>query len=207
MKRCVIIGGAEIKDPARIRAELSNNDFFIYCDSGTGHISVLGFAPDLIIGDFDSSPDPKLDVETITLPCEKDDTDTAFAAKEALRRGFRDFLLIGVTGGRLDHTMGNLALLTLLSSRGASAKIIDDYSEISLVTSKARVNDSFAFFSLLPAGGPAFGVTITGAKYPVSEKDFPTDDPFGVSNEVIKGSVAEITVKEGALWLIKVFEG
>lgn len=39
------------------------------------------------MGDFDSHNNPNLDVETIVLPCEKDDTDTVFAVKEALKRG------------------------------------------------------------------------------------------------------------------------
>ena len=42
--------------------------------------------------------------ELIVLPCEKDDTDTVFAVKEAMRRNFAEFLLIGVIGQRLDHT-------------------------------------------------------------------------------------------------------
>lgn len=52
--------------------------------------------PGLIVGDFDSHENPHLDVETIVLPCEKDDTDTVFAVKEAMKRGYTDFLLIDV---------------------------------------------------------------------------------------------------------------
>ena len=50
----------------------------------------------LIIGDFDFRENSHLDIETIFLPCEKDDTDTVFAVKEAIKRGYTDFLLIGV---------------------------------------------------------------------------------------------------------------
>ena len=61
-----------------------------------------------------------MEAETIVLPCEKDDTDTVFAVKEALKRGFQDFLLIGVIGGRLDHTLGNVSLLLMLDAHGRS---------------------------------------------------------------------------------------
>ena len=108
MKRCVIIGGAPIGRYDRICALLTENDYYIYCDSGLKHREALGAAPDLIIGDFDSYEQPETDIETIVLPTVKDDTDTMFAVKEGLRRGFEDFLLVGALGGRLDHTMVNV---------------------------------------------------------------------------------------------------
>ncbi len=42
-------------------------------------------------GDFDSHEKPETDRETIVLPVKKDDTDTVFAAKEAMRRGSTNF--------------------------------------------------------------------------------------------------------------------
>ena len=111
MKRCVIAGGAPIEDYTVIRSLLSPDDFVIFCDSGLRHLEKLGVSPSLIVGDFDSYDGPRPDAETITLPCIKDDTDSFFAVKEAVKRGFEEFLLIGVTGGRLDHTLGNLSIL------------------------------------------------------------------------------------------------
>ena len=71
-----------------------------------------------------------LPVETIILPHEKDDTDTVYAVKEAVSRGFSDFLLIGVIGDRFDHSLGNISILLMLDSLGKTAKIVDDYSEM-----------------------------------------------------------------------------
>ncbi len=94
MRRCVIVGGADIGDAALIRSRLRRDDFLVYCDSGLAHRNALQAEPDLIVGDFDSHENPHLDVETIVLPREKDDTDTFYAVREALRRGFEAFLLI-----------------------------------------------------------------------------------------------------------------
>ena len=82
---------------------------------------------------FDSHEKPETDRETIVLPVKKDDTDTVFAAKEAMRRGFDEFLLVGVSGGRLDHTLVNVYLLVMLRERGKRALLVDDYSEMELV--------------------------------------------------------------------------
>lgn len=205
MRRCVIIGGADIGRYDRIRASLRSDDFYICCDSGLKHREGLGIAPDLIVGDFDSHADPHLSTETIVLPCEKDDTDTVFAVKEALSRGFRSFLLIGVTGGRLDHTLGNVSILLMLHARGIPAVALDDYSEMQIISDKpVSVEDRYAFFSLLNISGLARGVTIQNAKYPLLNAEITCEYQYGISNEVLPGQVAEVSVQEGKLLLVKV---
>ena len=150
MKRCVIVGGADINNYDTIRSRLREDDYITFCDSGLKHVSQLQVKPSLIVGDFDSHENPHLDVETIVLPLEKDDTDTVFAVKEALKRGYEDFLLIGVIGARLDHTLGNVAILLMLDKEGKKGIILDDYSEMEIVSEHpAFVKDTFAYFSLL----------------------------------------------------------
>lgn len=206
MSRCVIVGGAKIQNYERIRNALKPTDFVIYCDSGLTHQSNLCVGPDLIVGDFDSHCDPHLMVETIVLPCEKDDTDTIFAVKEAIKRGFTDFLLIGVIGERLDHTLGNVSALLMLDSSNLNAKIIDDYSEMVIVSNKTvYLDDSFSYFSLLNISGIAKGVTVKNAKYPLEDAEITCEYQYGISNEVIRGKTAEISVSNGRLLLIKVY--
>ena len=207
MRRCVIVGGADIGRPETIRAALRDDDYMIYCDCGLRHLPRLGRAADLIVGDFDSHENPHAQTETIVLPHEKDDTDTYFAAKEALRRGFRDFLLLGVVGARLDHTLGNLGLLLMLDGAGAEAKILDDYSEIEIVSHRtATVSGGFPYFSLLNISGTARHVTVTGAKFPLEDASIPCDTSLGVSNEVLPGQTARISVGEGRLLLVRIRE-
>ena len=86
MKRCVVVGGADIGSYEYVRSLLSEEDFFVFCDSGLKHMDRLGVRPSLIVGDFDSHENPHLEAETIVLPREKDDTDTVYGVKEALRR-------------------------------------------------------------------------------------------------------------------------
>ena len=205
MRRCVIIGGADIGRYDRIRGYFREGDFYICCDSGLRHREGLGIVPDLVVGDFDSHENPHMDVETIVLPCEKDDTDTAFAVKEALSRGFQDFLLVGVAGGRLDHTLGNVSLLLMLDAQGKTAMALDDFSELEIISgSPARINDQYAYFSLLNISGTARGITIKNAKYPLNGAEITCESQYGVSNEVLPGKTAEVTVEQGRLLLIKV---
>lgn len=206
MKRCVIIGGADISNYEYIRERLKKDDFLVFCDSGLKHLDSLQAEPSLIVGDFDSHENPHMDIETIVLPCEKDDTDTVFAVKEAIKRGYEEFLLIGVVGARLDHTLGNVSILLKLDDLGKKGIIIDDYSEMEIVSDKAvNIGDRYSFFSLLNISGCAKGICIEGAKYPLENGEITCDYQYGVSNEVLPGQEAVVTVKEGKLLLIKVF--
>ena len=206
MQRCVIVGGAGIREYQRIRESLRGDDWFVYCDGGLKHVQELGREPNLIIGDFDSHEQPETDTETIVLPCEKDDTDTVYAVKEAVRRGFRDFLLIGVTGERFDHTFGNISLLLYLDSLGIPACILDDYSEMRIVSREtAEVKEDCSWFSLLNISGTAKGITIRGAKYPLTDGEITSEYQYGISNEVLPGKTAHVSVREGRLLLVKVF--
>ena len=201
----MIIGGADIGRYDRIRGYLRERDFYICCDSGLRHREGLGIVPDLVVGDFDSHENPHMDVETIVLPREKDDTDTVFAVKEALSRGFRDFLLAGVIGGRLDHTIGNVSLLLMLDAQGKTAMAVDDFSELEIVSdSPAQIDNRYAYFSLLNISGTAQGITIKNAKYPLYGAEITCEYQYGVSNEVLPGKSAIVTVKQGRLLLIKV---
>lgn len=205
MGRCVIVGGADINNYDIIREQLYPDDYAIFCDSGLKHMENLRVQPSLIVGDFDSHENPHLDVETIVLPCEKDDTDTVYAVKEAISRGFDNFLLIGVVGARLDHTLGNVSILLHLDSLGKKGCIIDDYSEMQIVSDKpVCISDQFAFFSLLNITGCAKGITITGAKYPLVDGEITCEYQYGVSNEVLPGKTATVSVASGKLLLIKV---
>lgn len=206
MQRCVIVGGAGIHQYQRIRDSLRGDDWFVYCDGGLKHAEELGRKPDLIVGDFDSCEKPETDTETIVLPCEKDDTDTVYAVKEAVRRGFREFLLIGVVGERFDHTFGNISVLLYLDSLGIPACILDDYSEMRIISREtAEVKGGCSWFSLLNISGTAKGITIRGAKYPLTDGEITSEYQFGISNEVLPGETACISVREGRLLLVKVF--
>ena len=207
MNRCVIVGGADINNYEYIRGKLCKDDFIVFCDSGLKHMTALHAEPGLIAGDFDSHENPRLAVETIVLPCEKDDTDTVFAVKEAIKRGYENFLLIGVVGARMDHTLCNISILLYLDSLGKKGCIIDDHSEMEIISDKpVFIPGRYPFFSLINITGCAKGITITGAKYPLKDAEITSEYQYGVSNEVLPGKTATVTVRQGKLLLIKILE-
>ena len=99
--RCVVLAGGPIRDEelALLRAE----DTVWAADAGLKAAQRAGVVPDLCLGDWDSCERPKDARELIALPAEKDDTDTHHAARLIAGRGFRQALLLGCLGGRLDQ--------------------------------------------------------------------------------------------------------
>ena len=208
MSRCVIVSAGEIHDYARARSFIDGDDFFIFCDGGLLHAEGLGVEPSLIVGDFDSCDSELLakwngSCQLVRLPREKDDTDTLFAVKLALEKGFDDFLLLGAMGGRFDHALGNVSILLFLDGLGKKAMLIDDYSEMQIAGSKPLlIEDNCSYFSVLTVAGDVSGVTIKNAKYPLENASLSADFQLGISNEVLPGNVAEVSVKNGRVLVV-----
>lgn len=214
MKTVVIFGAAPIKNYENIQKYLSPDDFYIFCDGGLIHQKKLNLTPNLLIGDFDSFDYQKIpknfykNVEIIKLPCEKDDTDVFFAVKEACKRGFDNFILLGVLGNRFDHSLVNISVLLYLHKLGKSAIMVDDFSEICVFENQpVEISSDFDFFSVLCIDGTLEGVNITNAKYPLSNATITSDYQFGVSNEVLKGKKnAQVWATKGRGLIVKVLK-
>ena len=207
MKRCVVVGNAGIRRYSSLLPYLRSDDYYIFCDGGLRHASPLGVTPDLAVGDFDSGERPSGPFEIISLPREKDDTDSVSAVREAIARGFDEFLLLGVFGGRLDHSLGNLSILLYLDTLGKRATAADDFGDMEIISrATAEVPPVFSYFSLLALTGPARGVTVEDAKYPLRGAEITPEYAYGISNEPLPGRTARISVQDGRLLLVRVRE-
>lgn len=209
MSKCVIVGGVKINNTDQIKKYIDETDFVVACDSGIESCKDIGVTPNLIVGDFDSHKKPDTDIEIITLPTAKDDTDTMFATKEAVKRGFSEVMLIGVVGDRIDHTLANVYILSYLQDEGVKGMIVDDFSEMLIISENgqniSRISDNYKFFSLLCLEGKVEGVTIKNAKFPLENGIITPNHQYATSNEVLPGEVAEVSIEKGSVLLVKVF--
>ena len=203
MKRCFIYAAGTFYG---LRERPRAGELQIAADAGLLLCERLGVKPDLVLGDFDSMDASEAPPDCIRVPVEKDDTDTMLALREGLRRGCNTFYLYGATGGaRLDHTLGNVSILLYLDSLGKKAEIVDDYSEMQIVSKdEVSIEYKYPFFSLLNITGCARGITIRDAKYPLDGAEITCEYQYGVSNEVLPGKTAKISVRDGKLLLIKI---
>ena len=203
MKKCAIIGAGDIKSYNGIKESIITCDFIISADGGYDHLLKMGISPNLAIGDFDSIKSKPKANEIITLPKEKDETDTFSAINIALEKGFDELYLFGMLGGRLDHTIANLQALLYLSQMNKKAYIIDSDIKIIAITNGFAIIPKLdnAYFSVFSFGEIAKGVTIENAKYTLSNAEIKNNFPIGVSNEFLDND-ARVAVEDGSLLII-----
>ena len=132
MKRCIVIGSMPVE--IDLNSIIKTDDFIFCADGGYLQAQKHGVTPHVIVGDFDSSPQPQNTTAVIEkLPVEKDDTDTYHIARQIVRDGFTHAVFCGVTGGRLDHTFANIQMLKFLAEQGVEAVIVDKTTQMRVV--------------------------------------------------------------------------
>lgn len=205
MKKACIIGASEISDASFLQKR--KGCYLISCDGGYLYFLNQGMEPDLFIGDFDTLGKDSLHhpKEVIRLNPVKDDTDTIFAVKTALERGFDTFYFYGCLGGKLEHTIANLQVLKYLKDRKKDGYLIDeDNSQLVFMLHQEKVSfkKMKGMLSVFSYSEECAGVTIHNLKYELKEAVLTNGFPLGVSNQLIDKEDAFIEVKEGYLLVI-----
>ncbi len=205
MKAFIYTGGTILPDGITERPKAG--DLCIAADGGYRNAETMGVRVDVLLGDFDTLGEPK-DVdertEILRVPAEKDFTDTQLAVETAIERGADDIVIIGGLGGRLDHTLSNLAILEDLCARQVFARITDGQNRVRFLnaTSMLLARSEFRYLSLIAVTERARGVSVEGCRYPLKNATLSRNVQYAISNE-ITGNCALISVKRGALYVIE----
>lgn len=204
MSRCVILSAGPIRDPATLAGMLTAEDTVYAADGGWQLAQLLSRTPTVLVADFDSLPVPTIPdgVKLIHLPVEKDETDTAAAVKYAYDAGFREFLLLGCTGGRLDHQQAVFALAADYAQRGCQMVLADEQNEIHFLTPGSYVfpaceDEKISLFAFC---GPVTGLFTNGLMYDVTDLTLAPTDPLCVSNECMMEDFC-LSFRDGLLLL------
>lgn len=201
MNECYIIGGSP---PGSFDfVNIGRSSFIIAADGGVELLDSFGVVPDIIMGDFDSCKDVSgYDCNIINFPPEKDDTDLMLAAKKALELGFTRVTLLGVTGGRLDHTLAAIQTLEFLYDNEADVVILDDKNAVYIQGKgvKEYKLEKKCYLSVLALTDNAV-VSEKNVKYLIEKYTLSRSIPLGVSNEFTEKN-AEIEVFEGKILVI-----
>ena len=206
--RCVIISGSPDTNVEEIKSLCTSDDFIVCADSGYSFAKKAGLTPNLIIGDFDSLKEElPQNTEVVKLNTHKDDTDTEHCVMECIRRGYKDFLLLGSIGGRTDHTFANIATLAFLSEYNYNGIARNNGEEIRILKegSYEMNNKKGLIFSVFPYGCESVNVTYKGAEYMLNNKTLTYNVSRGISN-VFVDDEAEITINRGRAILLTYYK-
>ena len=209
----VIVSGGYIDDGFALEwLKVNKYDYMIAADSGMDFLYRNSLVPNVIAGDFDSVASESLEyfakkgeVEMLRLNPIKDDTDTEFVIREAIRRGATSISVLGGTGTRLDHGLANIYLLGIGLEEDVQIQLVDAHNRIRMIDDALEIDktEQFGdFVSVLAVRGDAQGVALEGFKYPLKDAVVNCFSSLGVSNEIVE-KTAKISVKEGILLVIE----
>ena len=119
----------------------------------------------------------------------KDASDTEIAVRLGITLGCEKLIILGATGGRLDHLWANVQTLSIPFRAGVDAVILDPQNRIRLIggeTHLRRDTSYGTYFSVFPLGEPIYNFNISGAKYPLKNHTLTPYDSLCVSNEIAK---------------------
>lgn len=213
MKHFFIVSGGKIEDAfatAVLKGTAEKN--VIAADSGMEFLRRNEIAPQVIIGDFDSVSSETLEwfqaKDNITwhkLNPVKDDTDTEFALRLAISMGAECITVLGGTGSRLDHVLGNIELLGIGLEQGVEIELLDANNRIRMTDHGMvlKKEEQFGkYVSLIPYTTQVEHLYLKGFKYPLADYCLKGFCSIGVSNE-ITAEQAEITFENGILIVIE----
>ncbi|WP_066648018.1 thiamine diphosphokinase [Christensenella timonensis] len=172
---------------------LQSADLKIAVDGGLAVFEECGVIPDLMIGDMDSVDASLLQgysfmqVPLYQASSEKDETDGMLALDEAIARGAKRIVLLGATGGRIDHLLSNLMLLRRAHEKDVKLVICDALQEIVIEKGGFEICGSVGqTVSILPVNEQACVHCFDGLYYPLDHLVLRNDEPRGVSNVLTK---------------------
>lgn len=197
MSKCaVIISGGSLNEELvlRILGE-TQNSWIIGVDRGVEFLYRHKILPSYIVGDFDSLSDEIVtyykDMHNVPIreynPV-KDATDTEIAVRLGITLGCERLVILGATGGRIDHLWANVQTLMIPLKAGVQAEILDSQNRIRLIDGETHLRREECYgpyFSVFPLGEIVYGFNIRGAKYPLKEHTLTPYDSLCVSNEIL----------------------
>jgi thiamine pyrophosphokinase len=228
--RVVVLAGGDALPPALdadVAAAMDGAELTIAADGGIRHAHRVGRDPHVLVGDLDSvTPDDVsramlAGTEVIEHPADKDATDLELALDLTLARTSADLaslddrdgashaerripvLVIGGHGGRSDHLLANLLLLT--ADRYAPLRLTAWWGTdvLNVVRDAATLHGRIgSTVSLLAVHGPARGITTRGLRFPLDDAALESGSSLGVSNR-LTGSPATVHVSAGVLAVLQ----
>lgn len=207
--RIIIVANAPVNADTRLSQIAASADYIIAADGGAQPLAAAGIVPHLLIGDLDSLSDQHVawlvsqGVEVQRYAREKDETDLELALLAAVARNASHIDLFCVLGGRWDHTVATIAMLSLPMLIGRTVRIFADGQTLAIVRDHIILDGPITrTVSLLPLTPTVDGITTTGLAYPLDHATLYFERSRGVSN-VVTRMPATVQVQSGILLVVQ----
>ena len=164
----VIVAGGDYPTSEQALQVLHNAPYVVCCDGAADRYIATGHVPDAIVGDGDSiSAYNRTKYATrLHIVAEQETNDQTKAVRFLLEQGKRRIAIVGATGRREDHTIGNISLLIEYARAGAQVRSFTDHGVFipcnGDTTLKCRKGQQVSIFSIT-----AKNLSAEGLLYPI----------------------------------------
>jgi thiamine pyrophosphokinase len=169
MKTVILANGSYPSHSLPLRL-LAGADLIVCCDGAAEQLEAHGMEPGAIVGDLDSvSSVLKEKYKNVLYPDNDQETnDLTKAVKWCMSEGINEVAIVGATGLREDHTLGNISLLAEYS-HDMKVKLYTDTGMFEsfdeTVTLESRPGQQVSVFSITPETA----ITSVGLRWQLNE--------------------------------------
>ncbi|MGH2629225.1 MAG: thiamine diphosphokinase [Actinomycetota bacterium] len=189
--------------------DVPDDAFVIAADVGLAEANRMGVEVDLLVGDMDSVSRGDLEAfedaggEVRRYPQDKDATDLELAIAAAMAADVGRMVVVGGSGGRLDHLLGNALLLASPRHAGIDVDAVFGAALLHVVRGRRELTGTpDELISLLAVGGPAAGVRTEGLRWTIDDAVLEPGSSLGISNRFLGGR-AVVEVAHGVVIAVR----
>ncbi len=152
---------------------LQNTPYLVCCDGAVNQLEKINLKPSAIVGDCDSMlPEYRAKYKDIIFrDTDEEINDLTKAVNFCINNGYTSLTILGATGKREDHTLGNISLLTEYIDNVIDIQMITDYGVFNPVK-KTSVFESFTGQQISLFSFDNCPITTDNLKYPVTNRVF-----------------------------------
>ena len=164
----VIVAGGEFPTAPHPLEILQSAPFVVCCDGAADNYIATGCVPDAIVGDGDSisAVNREKFAHLLHIMSEQETNDQTKAVRFLVEKGMRNIAIVGATGKREDHTIGNISLLIEYARMGCDVCSFTDYGVFipcnGTTTHKCHKGQQVSIFSIT-----AKDLSADGLRYPI----------------------------------------
>ena len=169
---CVVVANGSFPQTALPLRLLHEASVVIACDGAIEALDKAGITPAAIVGDLDSIPSCFREryADRIHIVEDQEINDLTKSVRFAHRSGEQEVLILGATGLREDHTLGNISLLMDYAPLFRRIEMLSDYgifTPLRQTTTLARdPGTQVSLFSLAPSGT----ISTPGLRWPIRDR-------------------------------------
>lgn len=169
--KCVIVANGLFPSRAEVLETLRQAEFVIACDGAVLNLESHR-TPNVIVGDLDSLPHEirQRYADRIFQVTEQETNDLTKAVSYARDKGFQEISILGATGLREDHTLGNISLLLEYANKFRQVEMLSDFGcftpLLHTTTLTSYPGQQISLFSLYPHGA----ISVSGLRYPIEKR-------------------------------------